>query len=1187
VSSQREQRIWKLYQWVVIVAGAAAAVLVSVLFSQRINQQRDIWLFLGILPLYVIFDLIRLPYGDQVLSLGFPVVLFALLGCGENGPLITAGIVVWGSLCSECLYRLLVRDKPLAGFRFDRVAFYAAHHALSALAAMAAFDRVRAWQISRLPTETMRPFLEPSYLLVAVAYVLAYALVSWILVLLYDRKIQDLRSEKDESRLPRVHPVGSAMLMAPVPIAFGIFLFALDWLGQLIFSVVFLPVFLFFLVIAQSYAKVEQKAISSENREKARQDLLRLTRLDEEFVSRVSALVDRLLTRPGSCQIAVYSRSQGSDSLSLRGERWFDQDSRQEVRDYEALATPNGSTSLAVSRTWPSSIKPDIGVLGRALESGSVHFGLVSEAASEDSENDPRLPPRTAYLYVPLQFRGEVIGLMALARPHRRFIKPDRDDLAALTDALAERLISIQSIERRVEASYHQVEDYVRERARVREALEDLVRRGIPQIQMNEILSEIPERAFEKRFKETLEAFAEGRSSDIVSSLEDEDLTTIYDEVRRKAMVKMPPPDRILEDLRVIASSLRIGFGLRRPLSSEDWSEKYVPLYRACRSALDVRTTNDIVGKRHEALEAVERLPTESTPGAVFSALRQLDFAVNTLEKAHSEPFNRGQERLREAVHELDAVNEIVDRIEVAPLRLILLSWAGRWTDVVSDELTVEGSEVAELRLALRSSRALCLEDVDILLEVHNSGPGDATRVVAELSSNWAEYEIVGDRHVDLETLQVHQVKGAEFVVKPHRTDRLQLRFQAKYRDWQDAREAKQGFEPILSLEKELPRYCGRIPNPYVVGPRLERGSDLFVGRDDVFEFIRRGLRARQSHALVVVGERQAGKTSIANHLPERLDDEGYIHCYFNPEPVEDQRQFYHHLAVSINEGFAAAHIEMDRPASSEFSNYAKDVLESRFLPEALRRAGNRRLLISVDEYESLQRLKNPEDPSIIASLRSLIQRNHQIAFVFFGSHRMQEMDADYWYPLISVAKYTRVSHLSPTDDPEQDPALQLIRKPVEGYIIHDGLAVEEILRDTGRYPYLIQMVCSALVDSCNRNEESWVTLKRVRDVVREVVIETWRPYFQEWWEVEMSEEERIVLALLTEHLEAGELGTTQAIARRAQHVEPKLESDAVHRTLRRLTTRGTLTNPEGALIYGFAANLYRQFIKEEHYLPR
>jgi GTPase SAR1 family protein len=1182
---------WNLYEAAIIVIGATVAVFLSIYFSEQVNQQEHVLLFLGVLLLYVLFDLLRVPYRGQVISLGFPIVLFALLGGQENGPLIVAEVVVLGSLCSDSLYRLFIRRNLLA--RFDRVLFYTAHHTLAALAAIAAFGLVRRQpDTAQLPAQGVFDLLvDPNYLLAIVAYLAAYSLVSSILIMPHDGAIRNLRLPEDEERLPRVHPIGSVVLMAPVPIALSVFVFTLTGTSRLILSLVFPALFLAFLVIVRSYANIEREAISSRSREEVRRRLLGLTRFDDELLTSISMLVNQLLRKPGPCWIAIYSIPLDSSILWLRGERNSD-GQIQVYRPSLAIRTGADSQPGVVSDTpgdldevrWPQQVEIGRGPLGEAVRNRSAQSGLISQAVYQEAQLDPPLPLGMAYLYVPLQHPTGVAGLLALVRPRRHFTKPDLDRLMPLADVLAQSLVNIQKVEKQIEELCGQVEGFVADPTAVRRALEQLVARRVTR--MNDILAMIPERAFQKRFSETLDVFAEGRARDRVSTLDDEDLAAIYNEVWGRDVGGMPILDAsILNELQTIASSLSVAFSAPYQLFEQDRSEKYIPLYRACQTALKVEAIPDIIDQQNEVQGALGRLENlkGDIPLQVTSALSRLGVAIADLEQSEqAERAELRRERLKDALAELDAVEQMAKGLE-GPVRLIFVNWVARWERVISATLSAAEAGEAELDLALRSNQALPLERVNVVLQVRNVGHGVATRITAELLPQTG-YSVVGEPKFLLGALQTDKAKEAEFIIAPQDTNRLRLVFQVSYWDSQAARPKTLHFADQLILGRELPPYRP-VDSPYVAGLPLPMGSPLFFGRDDVFEFIRQNVTLggrREPQVLVLVGERRVGKTSIAKQLPSRLRDEGYIHVYFDAQSAVDPGQFLLTLATCIVEGLQDAGIAMDKPAPQEFQGGPGYAFEYRFLPQLWEHLGNRRLLIAIDEYETLQwRVESKkEDPDIFEYLRSLIQHSQRMAFIFFGSRQMQDLTSDYWHVLFNITKYQSIGLLSPAE------ARRLIEEPVHEEIVYDELAIEEILRGTGRHPYFLQMVCDKLVESCNEDQVSYMTVQRVRKALREVV-ETGRSHLEWLWN-STSAEERVVLAGLAECLRQGELGTAETIVQRVHQIGQELQLGVAHQALGRLAGRQILNRPlEEANFYEFTAGLYYTWIRLAHPLAQ
>jgi hypothetical protein len=767
-------------------------------------------------------------------------------------------------------------------------------------------------------------------------------------------------------------------------------------------------------------------------------------------------------------------------------------------------------------------------------------------------------------------------------RRRRQFTDSEWKKLMPLADVLGRRLIDIQSFERRIQAVYGQVETFVRDRTQVRQALGDLMDKGVHQVQINEILSILPERAFQKGFKEMLNALAQKRAWDETAALGDEELATIYNEVPSRGLGKVPElNDAILSDLRTVSSALSIAYGFHHRFTQRDWSEEYIPLYQACQSALNTKTVNDIIGQQGGIENAITKLrEVEGIPLAVMSALAELNGIACELERAEKRPLEGRHEQWGSALVELDAIEQMVDAIDEGLVRLVFVNWGAQWKRVILAALPVESTEVVKLKLALRSEQALPLEYVDAVLQVRNLGPGVATQVTADLLPNRAEYEIVGDRHFNLEDLRPHQLKEAEFVIKPQNTDDLGLRFQVGYQDSQGTWPKKLNLLAQFSLEGKMPTY-EQLENPYVVGRPLKRGSRVFFGRDDVFELVEQSVDRRPPHVLVLVGGKRIGKTSIARQLPDRVQAEGYIHVYFDVQKVAASGLFLHGLAECITKELKDTGIEIQCPSREEFRSDPVSAFEYDLLPYVREYLDdrNQRLLIAIDEYEVLEdKIEDErEDPRVLKYLRALMQESGRMAFVFFASHRIGQ-GPDFRCTLFDIADYRPIDLLGEED------ARELIEEPeaIKGKIVYDELAVKEILRGTGGHPYFLQLVCYELIESCRRDEVSYVTLQRVRHALRKVV-ELGGMHLRWLWRKGTSAEQRAVLIGLTECVRRGELGTAGAILERAREVGLTLEPRAANRALAQLVRRQILTRPQGRGFCEFTASLYYDWIRQEH----
>ena len=87
--------------------------------------------------------------------------------------------------------------------------------------------------------------------------------------------------------------------------------------------------------------------------------------------------------------------------------------------------------------------------------------------------------------------------------------------------------------------------------------------------------------------------------------------------------------------------------------------------------------------------------------------------------------------------------------------------------------------------------------------------------------------------------------------------------------------------------------------------------------------------------------------------------------------------------------------------------------------------------------------------------------------------------------------------------------------KPVEGILEYDAFSIQKIRQLTADQPYLIQLICRALVDHCNLLHKNYVTINDVNTVL-DVVMETGEVHFQWMWE-QTGQQERIILSILAQ----------------------------------------------------------------------
>jgi hypothetical protein len=188
--------------------------------------------------------------------------------------------------------------------------------------------------------------------------------------------------------------------------------------------------------------------------------------------------------------------------------------------------------------------------------------------------------------------------------------------------------------------------------------------------------------------------------------------------------------------------------------------------------------------------------------------------------------------------------------------------------------------------------------------------------------------------------------------------------------------------------------------------------------------------------------------------------------------------------------------ILVDLPERSEYEKAPEFTFSSRFLRDVVEHLDSRNLLLMFDEFEELQ--KRVEDgrlePDIFPFLRNLMQHEPRLDFLFSGTHKLEELGAEYWSILFNIATYKHITFL------DADEVRRLVTEPVAPYgLEYDPLAVERIIQVTAGHPYFAQVVCHEMVAYHNEVERNYLTVTSV-DHVLERIIERGEAHFKYIW---------------------------------------------------------------------------------------
>jgi len=622
---------------------------------------------------------------------------------------------------------------------------------------------------------------------------------------------------------------------------------------------------------------------------------------------------------------------------------------------------------------------------------------------------------------------------------------------------------------------------------------------------------------------------------------------------------------------------------IRQTVSQQEgwrWRAEVGELFRVLEEGLAARTLDQVTAIQPPPQEVTSSLPLLLAKscegiGRILAELKKasrvddlstklifLNSAQTALLDLHRlvEPQTKQCDTCATLYPEIEVVHTILDR------------WQGLVLQAMQD---LQGR--ADLQARLLAHSAAYLDRVRQCVVVSNQGLNVAQNVRLQVADGDG-YRVLQGAEQQIDILGPQESRELEFWLAADGPRRLRLAWALRFDDAVDVGRRVE-FADALELQQErTDRPFQRIfPIPYVTGTPL-RSGEMFVGRRDVFDFVREHLLgAYQNNVIVLHGQRRTGKTSILYRLQQVLADTHVaVLVDMQGKAARGTADFLHALSDDIVYALENHSIFVDLPERREYEEAPEFTFHSRFLRAAVEQLDSRNLLLMFDEFEELQ--KRVEDgrlePEIFPFLRNLMQHEPRLDFLFSGTHKLEELGAEYWSILFNIAAYKRITFL------DDDEVRRLVTEPVAPYgLEYDPLAVDRILQVTAGHPYFTQVVCHELVAYHNEVQRNYLTVTCVDEVLGRI-IERGEAHFKYLWAGAMPDEQRVLLAL------TDLLPDPDAAANPAQLTEElcrkgyDLAEEALTRALAHLQAKDILTRsgPQSRL-YRFKIDLIRRWI--------
>jgi hypothetical protein len=467
-----------------------------------------------------------------------------------------------------------------------------------------------------------------------------------------------------------------------------------------------------------------------------------------------------------------------------------------------------------------------------------------------------------------------------------------------------------------------------------------------------------------------------------------------------------------------------------------------------------------------------------------------------------------------------------------------------------------------------------------------NMGESAARNLTATLRSGTREgFDVIGQPSQQLYGLGTGMEINVEFWVKPRGTSEAAYVFEVSYDDDERAGQFIQTsgqlrFFLVGEEYRPIPR------SPYVMGPPV-KGSQMFYGRQDVFEWIKENISGTyQQNILILHGERRMGKTSVLYQLLGRPPTPQHIGVLFSLElaTTDSMGDLLFDLAVAIDEELEKLGLTIPDAVEKEFLSSPQRSFRH-FFTGVENALGERRLLIMIDEIDILiaKVQEGVLSPDVFHFMRGLMQHSDKIAFIVTGAYKVREMLKDNQSILFNIAKPYKISYL------DESEARELIIQPVAEFLTYDEMVVDKILRVTACHPYFIQYICDVLLKLAQRVRKNLVYLPDIDVVLQEVIQDNTGVLQNAVYAPLTKPEQKVLAALASVTNDRTILVPPDKVAEALQKNGLDVDTTRLLEALRSLRERDLVNEQRVGQIlqYGFKMDLIRMWLSQNDMLLR